>query len=489
MRYIIFLLFFLPFFANSQVKNEPFSCQCADNFDSLISKVKENYVDYSFRIHDGNYVAFQKHTDSLRTKAQIAQKPSECFRILSAWVAFFQDPHFYLSPNTHSPEEVRLLFPDTEKTTLSQDQISNYLEKSKLDPIEGIWQYESQTKSRTFRLTIIKDKKKKGRDFVGIMSNTHGFWAENDIRLEIQKVNETYQATYYNEYHVPVQTSLHLITEGLRLKHVGTLKKVYPTNTTPSATPIALVKYNGFLDHLNRQSLDSSTLYLRISHLLHELANETKQFIEESKPFISRSKYLIVDLRDNPGGAYAWIEELYPYLYTRPIIIPGGVRLASTENVEKFAAASVRAAGLWDEKKYGTFADFIARLRNHPNELVGDIEGDDTLHLDTIARFPEKIAFLVNENTVSAAEMFLIYASQSEKVQVFGQPTRGGTFSGEIHTIEIPCSLVKFTYPMTRGRWYPPIVSKEGKIIPDVIIPYTEPDWIQFIRNYWQKQK
>lgn len=239
-------------------------------------------------------------------------------------------------------------------------------------------------------------------------------------------------------------------------------------------------------DYLDLQTIANGTVYIRISDLFYLHSERIARFLDENKSLMTNSKQLIIDLRDNPGGMYWPLEKLVPLLYTRPILDPGGEILASEDNIEACSRLVLRGESHWQSKLYSTPQALLDSMKAHKNQLVAE-SLNDTTRLNRMLPNPQKIAFLVNANTMSAAEMFLTRASQSDKVTVFGKPTKGGALSGGIATIALPCSLLKLSYPMIRSNTIVNSVSKEGKIIPHVLISDQTEDWITFVLDYWQR--
>jgi hypothetical protein len=454
-------------------------CACAKNFDFLVNTAKVNYVDYRFRVNSQNQARFQAFTDSLRIQAQKASGP-KCLSVLEKWVNFFQDPHFIIHLNVNSPRNVSEVLAPVEQSNLPGNRINEYLStlENKTMGIEGLWLYTDPTYLQTYQIAIIKDKKK-GRDFAGIITQSRsGFWSEGQIRLTIQEANGVYKVNYFDEHHNRVKTVLQPGKDAIQIKGVGKLYRAYTSAT--------LVQNAGTANYMEITTITPQTTYIRISDLFYQHGETISAFLEENKGTLSTSEQLIVDLRDNPGGMYWPLNKLLPLLYTHPIRDPGGVILASEDNITAYSRLALRGGSYWQNNLYPTPLAMLDSMKAHKNQLVVE-SSDDTTRMERVMPNPKRIAFLVNENTMSAAETFLIPASQSRKVTIFGQATRGGTLSGGGNLLAMPCSLFKLYYPMLRNTWVPDRVSREGKIIPQVRIPESTEDWVTFVLDYWKQ--
>jgi C-terminal processing protease CtpA/Prc len=103
---------------------------------------------------------------------------------------------------------------------------------------------------------------------------------------------------------------------------------------------------------------------------------------------------------------------------------------------------------------------------------------------DTIYKYPETISVLVNSNTISAAELFLISAKQSKKVMVFGENSSGGGDKLDAYPVSIGCDNVVIFIPISIriGESYKKPIDYIG-IPPDIRIP-GRVDWIDFVLKY-----
>jgi C-terminal processing protease CtpA/Prc len=206
--------------------------------------------------------------------------------------------------------------------------------------------------------------------------------------------------------------------------------------------------------------------------------------INGSLSLISRTPHLVIDLRNNYGGSVRAYRSVLPLLYTNPIRIENAFYYASDENIAKLEA-SLRRRKDSGSAIYNSDKALIGRMKlNMGNKVL------DTGYYyvkDTIYKCPETISVLVNSNTISAAELFLISAKQSKKVMVFGENSSGGGDKLDAYPVSIGCDNIMVFIPISIriGESYKKPIDNIG-IPPDVRIPRGV-DWIEFVLKYEKK--
>ncbi len=120
-------------------------------------------------------------------------------------------------------------------------------------------------------------------------------------------------------------------------------------------------------------------------------------------------------------------------------------------------------------------------FKENPNKLVKCFP-DSTIIFDTIYSYPKHVSILIDESTVSAGELFLLKAVQSDKVIVYGQPTNEGIeLLNQTEDEHFPCPLFTFYYPLVKLAPYVEKKNFPTRLSPNIEIPYTEKDWVKFV--------
>jgi len=173
-----------------------------------------------------------------------------------------------------------------------------------------------------------------------------------------------------------------------------------------------------------------------------------------------------------------------PYLYTKPILKEGGYVLATPENIKDSGYAKEYPET--SDSIRNVFKKHLTELKAHQGEMY-KLYPMDTIKFKTISKNPERVSFLVNRGTGSAAEMFLLEAKQSKKVKLYGEHSSGAVDYTEFVKVEMPCKFYTLYYPTCKSLRLPDYPLDNIGIKPDVIIPADVTDWIDFVKKYKTK--
>ncbi len=143
---------------------------------------------------------------------------------------------------------------------------------------------------------------------------------------------------------------------------------------------------------------------------------------------MSHADKLVIDLRGNEGGGSGMTNDLEPFVSLQeelpnPFPTDRPLMLSSDDQI----AYAQRAFGA-DTSAF--VRQLVERLRAHPGELVPLNDPADTVkRVDArdwvVASGPRHVGVLVDRGTVSASEVFVLYALRSPRATVFGEPTAG----------------------------------------------------------------
>jgi C-terminal processing protease CtpA/Prc len=179
-------------------------------------------------------------------------------------------------------------------------------------------------------------------------------------------------------------------------------------------------------------------------------------------PKIAQKKFLILDLRNNGGGAETCYFDLLPLIYTKPMKVDEVQVWVSPDNIKSYEGAD---------------GELLSRMKSaRPFSFIPQKEHAMTKLEYTGARYPEKIAVLFNKGTASSAEGLVTYAIQSEKVITLGQHSGGFMGYGDVRSTEIPCG--KFILFTTTTK-YKENSKYEFVGIPPMIPLDNKVDWLQ----------
>lgn len=203
---------------------------------------------------------------------------------------------------------------------------------------------------------------------------------------------------------------------------------------------------------------------------------------------IAGAKNLIIDLRNNLGGTIRTYFPLMPFIYTGPIARTDGDVYCTEDGIrnEEESLAAYCRQGAVDSGQLKAWKVLIEEKKTKIGSFVSGYT--DTLFYDSVMRKPQQVGIIINYACQSAAEMMLLECRQSKKVTLFGEHTMGAI--DQLNYFPIPLPSGKYRLMMATGkRKIPPGGAPiDGRgIYPDVPISDAEPDWIQFVKTYYEK--
>lgn len=217
-------------------------------------------------------------------------------------------------------------------------------------------------------------------------------------------------------------------TKTIKLTHGKTREKdVYPTDKAKlfefkwAADNIAYVALNSFSDW-------------DIMDLFSDKLSE-----------IQKAKGLIIDIRKNGGGEESIAREIFKYL-TKDTVLYG------SKSRSRLHIPTYKAWGKWTKAADTTTVWGKRNYLSYHDQYYHDFpyRPYSTANLD-VAGIEIPTVILIGHNTASAAEDFLIYASNQENIIKVGEPTFGST--GQPLIFELPSGgtarvcTKKDTYP------------------------------------------
>ena len=452
------------------------NCNCANDFRFMTEKVKNNYVGYYDKVNEATISRFKQYTDSLQ---QVAARSDthECLFVLRAWLHFFGDLHMnvMIKDDTSNYDVIRKAFRNSEITTQTPETFMAYLRHNKkhLDSLEGIWEDES----KSYKVGIIKQEHGGITDFSGFMLKADSiFWFPRQVKMTVRKTNSKYKIlSFYTRDHSSSHPTIAVTVNTLNLGLYGVWHKVYPENTGSAYSPAAPGKYREPWFKV----LDAQHCLLVMPSFGLVYKSKIDSLIEENKSILDKTRELIIDVRNNGGGSVLCFENLIPYIYTRPIITEGAAVRATEDNIRDYYAIT-DYPNVSDSMK-AVFRKEAADLTAHVGTFY-NLWPSDTLVLPGQKKFPEKVAIIVNENSASSTELFLLKAKQSSKVKTYGAHTMGAVDYADVVTSKMPCSIFVLRYPTSRTNRPPAERIDNIGIQPDVNIADSVTDWVEFVK-------
>lgn len=463
MKYI-YLLFciFLSLKSKAQV------CDCSTNFTFMVKQVKKNYVGYNDKTDKSNQKQFEHFTDSLQKIAH-KTKASKCISLCREWLDFFKDKHMTISFNANQPKDSILwFFSNEEKTNWNESKLISHLadKKVKADQVEGVWSNATHTN----KFGVVRDSLKQN-EFIGFIINADGvFWIPQQVKFRIKKENGDYQFTsFFARDHSRYPAKISIDKDTMNLKEIGKFYKGELPNQTLSYN-----QYNPVF-----KKLDDKTCLLSIPSFAFELKNKIDSLMIKNAPVLENTEHLIIDVRNNSGGAANGFGKILPYIYTNPILTEGAQVLATADNIKDgYERISALVSG--DLKK--SYDKKVTDLKAHIDEyyLLYPV---DTIKYNTILKTPKRVSIIMNKESGSSAELFVLQAKQSTKTKLYGTNSSGSINYLERVETQMPCKFFTLIYPPARLLRANKEKANAG-IKPDVEIPENINNWVEFVKEY-----
>lgn len=394
---------------------------CRVSLDRLDQKLVADYAGFTLEIRGDRRTAYDAMLADLRTRATAADTlPDLCLGVLQRYIAWFDDPHLFLyqSARLDTAEAARrraavVVLPFDSLAFLARMGRS---ERGR-DPIEGVW-YDGR-----LRVAVLPDgDRRQGRFVAVVMTPDTAGWPVGAVRARLERITPGH---YRMDLSLP---------NFARRRLTGDLYRNDLLRTSPGtwgrALPVAALT-PGQLDPVDprRPTLrvhDGTVIVAMPSHDPSYRPVLDSLVAANLEPLHS-AKALIIDLRGNEGGSAGSSDALIPYVITDgqaapPLLDQAAARMLSSPDQIAYAH---RAFGP-DTSPF--VRGLIARMEAAPGALVPLYDPaapppDEGLPPAIVG--PRRVGVVIDRGTVSAAEVILLYAKQSARVTVYGEPTAG----------------------------------------------------------------
>lgn len=468
-------------------------CSCAENFAWLKETFAENDAGFQYVIDQKGEEEYQKHCENYALKVKSISDREQCAEVLLSWLRFFRNGHLWLGVNDEMIDnedeedrgaaEIIKQFSDWETYPYKKKEFNSYVSSLAEPGLEGIWS------NPPYQLGV----KKVGDQYIGFVLEADGvYWRESQVKFKIFEKNDSLSAVYYMRDHSEEQFD-EVQLRGNNFLQLGfvTLKRIAP-EFQPDEIDVAVERNDRFEAAAEPvfEKLSDNTTILRIPSFAYSEKKLIDSLIENNWDLITRTENLIIDIRNNGGGSDAAFEKILPIIYTNPVRTVGVEFLSTPLNNERMAGFVNDTEWSDEERKWA--AEALAKLNEHIGEFVNLNSSRVSIEtLDTIYPYPKNVGIIINEGNASTAEQFLLSASQSKKVKLFGTTTAGVLDVSNMHFVDSPCKDLKLGYGLTITMRIPEMAVDDIGIQPDYYIDKTIPDyyWIDFVESVLNQEK
>lgn len=358
-------------------------CTCTTAVSTFISKTERNYAGFFDKVNARTKSKYTALKLSLKAKAK--KTDANCFDIIYDYVRFFKDPHMILIENQVPPKN-EISFKITEP----------------LDKFSGFW-YSRESEKRIYILRL--NNKYQGY----LITKSFGDSITGSPIFTISKKAGELEAEVYNEYYQKRKHKCTLTPNDLAIVYYESFSRIQLPPISP--TDFKFTSYN-----------DSITL-LQFPSFSAQYKPVCDSLINANRIEIEKRKYLFVDIRNNAGGTILSFIKLLDYIYTNPTLYVSGINRVTEDNIKGAFENLESNKPYFDSSQYASEFNFLNSLKKTNNKFIA--EHPDTLIRTVVYHYPEKVVFLVNSNTASAAEMLLLMALQNKKTIIAGINTSG----------------------------------------------------------------
>lgn len=471
--------------ASSETEATSDANQNLQDFDFVVEKLRRNYAGWDTKVTAATQPALDQLTTRLRIAAKVAS-PEELTAILQEWVKFFNDGHVGVGRIAPAATAVGSPAAPDKTPSLGWTEASVRAELTergaRRDPLEGIWQIGGNR----YRVGILPTPGRPGAFSAVVLTTTADGWKPGQIKAELTRAADGgIEMLYRAGDHAEHKTGANLLLEGavLSLTEWGNWVREVPAIADPGLVERALPADTMFM-----KPLSPDTLWLRIPDFNDSRAKPLREILDANAAALAAAPNLVIDLRNNGGGADFVYGALTPLLYSRPIYSIGAEMRASEDNValRKAIAEGIRAeAPDVAQQLDRQIARMAAALGTY-------VPGGDQIfyveRLDTVLPFPKRVAVLV-DNAASTGEQFLLEARQSRKVTLFGKENSAGVLDfANVVGMPTPSGRYQVFWATSRSMRLPGDPVDPDGIAPDIRIPADETDPVAYAQSWLERQ-
>lgn len=444
---------------------------CATTLDQLQSKISADYAGYLLELKGARRASHDSAFAGLRARAASADADA-CLDLLQAYIAWFDDPHLFLyqTARLDSAESRRRMaaMPVVPFDSLAFKATLARTDRSR-DPLVGIWS------DGHLRVAVTSEGDRKAGRFVAIvLTPDTTTWPRLAVRARFVRLGA---GKYRADLDLP-NFAHRRLEAGL---YRNDLLRFSPGTWGREAPVAALTP--GQLDPADprRPTLrihDGTVIVAMPSHdpgyrpLLDSL-------VAANADALRGAERLILDLRGNEGGSAGTSDALIPYVVTDgqappPLLVQAAARMLSSPDQIAYAHQS------FGPDTSAFVRGLLARMQAAPGTLVSLFDPASPPAEEGVPPAitgPRRVGIVIDHGTVSAAEVILLYAKQSARVTVYGEPTAGALDYQSTSIVPLSPDEHRWFlgYPtITRNDQLPANGMRGRGIAPDVRLDYAQ---------------
>jgi hypothetical protein len=480
------LCFLLASAMSTNAVSQP--CNCAENFEWMKKTFEENDAGFSYVLKQKGVESYSNWNHIMKAKIEGIKDYVECRKQLNLWLSYFRRGHIGVSftdsiyklvdsvqlrkLQTQPPPSAETI-QNHERVNIDEEEFRNYLKTSGSISFEGIW------KSPPYLIGI----KKTGESYTGFVIDAPGTpWKKQQVKIKIFPTPQGFKGTnYFRDFSKADSVNVDTTWFGSSMMSVGpmTWERVYPLSKDSTVSREFITALSS--DRPFIRNISPGVLYLRIPGFAIAQKKWIDSILNANHKLIVQSRHLVIDVRQNGGGADASYAGLLKYLYTDPIISISAELLSTPLNNASLLDVSENNGFNIEDR--ARFRSEYETLSAHPGEFV--VRGDrvSTLRLDRVFQNPRKVSILINNGCASSTEEFLLAARQSRKVKLYGASTFGSLDMSNMNAVSSPTNEFELAYATSRSLRIPQLPIDGAGVQPDIFIPQSVPQskWLSYV--------
>lgn len=438
-------------------------CDCRKKFDSVQVYLRKNYVGFIDKVTPATQQAYLAMVGKLQLQAATIKGATHCLLLVNRYLRFFKDQHLALHIG---------YTPVKEKITLQPLQLDQ-LQQQPVTAVAGIYQADS-----LYKIALVKNVRGLRSYAAVVLESAVLDWQPGEVIFELAPSGgDKFEVISYQHHRVDFDTvTINKQRDGLSAmgwQRAGSHRPA-PLEEAPAMGDAPAAAF--FFRQIN-----DSTGYLRIGSFDAAQYYLADSVLNANDEYLRKNTSLIIDVRGSGQGADKLTERLRPLMYTQPVRIIGADFYATPDNIKSWSHLLDEQAGKLPE-------EYVEQLRNliHQGDgLQGRLVSmgpDENMILPSPLPVPAKIGVIINGRCSSTTEQFLLEATQSKKVKVFGTPSMGALDYANVNAVKFAAPAFSIDYPVTRSRRVAAGQGIDNKgIQPEVKLDFYHPGWLESV--------
>ncbi|MCB2377532.1 hypothetical protein LGH70_08060 [Hymenobacter sp. BT635] len=448
------------------------SCACAREFDFTVRYLETNLPGFARNVPPAKRPAYAAFKQSIRRLTTTNPPKITCLKYLMTYVEYFRDSHTTISTGAEAVDEgnpaaVARFRASPEFTSAETLALPDTARPRAPGALEGYY----QSADGTYRVYLTRSKTAFRNYAAVLVAARTKLWRPGQVKFELRRTTDsTFQAYLYQRNH-----SLAFVP-AVRYRRGHLLGLGWHKVSGSAPLPEPPCRRVDF-----RLLADSQVAYLRIPSFAGEQFTRLDSLYRAVTPRIQRTQYLVIDVRDNGGGADRNVAPLLAYLYAQPIReIQTEEYYVTADNLRRYEeylrqmladSAGYGATAIW------SFREKLAWLKKQPlNTFVLNPHSADKTYTLTPSPLPAKVAVLYNRGCASACETLLFWAQQPSKALLVGENSGGYVGYGNVLPVKTPC--YGFTLEVTTMQFANQVAYEEIGVAPQYRLR-DDQDWLE----------